>query len=270
MREGEGQPVAALVEYDGTEYAGFQLQKRGRTIQGELEEGLQKIMGQAVRVMAAGRTDAGVHAKGQVVHLRAPWRHSLAALRRAWNANLPQDIAIRAVSAVPPDFHARFSARSRVYRYRIYNARVRSPLLHRYTWHVDQELDVERMEAATRALLGRHDLASFGRAPQGENTVRTVLAADWRTHGRQVSMTMEADAFLQHMVRRVVATLVAVGLGRLSVEEFSGIIEARDPRQAAGLAPPNGLCLMAVRYDPGVLNWSLPTSELWQKENCLE
>lgn len=219
---------------------------------------------------AAGRTDAGVHALGQVVHLRAVWPHSLGDLQRAWNANLPEDIAIRALALVAPSFHARFSARSRAYRYQIYNETVRRPLLNRYAWHVNRPLDVSRMAEAAAMLVGRQDLRTFGQAPQGENTVRTVLQAECRAEGDLVCIEIEADAFLQHMVRRVAATLVAVGRGRLSVGEFGDIIRARDPRRAAGLAPPNGLCLIAVRYDPGLVDWSLPSSETWQKESCLE
>lgn len=259
--------LAALVEYDGTAYAGYQLQKTGRTIQGQLEGALAVITGQQVRVTAAGRTDAGVHALGQVVHLTVNWGHSLGDLQRAWNASLPQDIAVRAVAQVAPSFHARFSARSRAYRYRVYDGPVRRPLLSRYAWHVRRPIDAGRMDEAAALLVGQHDLATFGRAPQGENTVRTVLVARCRAEGELVSIEIEADAFLQHMVRRVAATLVAVGRERLSLAQFSDIMGARDPRRAAGLAPPNGLCLVAVRYDPGVVDWSLPSLESWQKES---
>ncbi len=261
--------LAALVEYDGTEYAGFQLQKTGRTIQSALEEGLARATLQQVRVTPAGRTDAGVHALGQVVHLRLEWRHTLHELQRAWNANLPGDIAIRAVAAVAPTFHARFSAHSRAYRYRLYDGPVRRPLLSRYAWHVQRSLDVERMDEAARLLLGRQDLAAFGRPPQGESTVRTVLVARCRSEGALISIEIEADAFLQHMVRRVAATLVAVGRGRLPVDEFGDIIRARNPHRTAGLAPPNGLCLVAVRYDPQDVDWSLPSLAPWQKESDL-
>jgi tRNA pseudouridine38-40 synthase len=233
-----------------------------------MESGLQRIMGRPVRVIAAGRTDAGVHAEGQVVHLRAFWSHSMDDLRRAWNANLPRDIAIRVVAPVAPGFHARFSARSRVYRYRIYVAPVRSPLRDRYSWHVRHALDVAKMDVACRELLGRHDLASFGPAPQGEDTVRTVLAAACVARDAIVSIRVEADAFLQHMMRRLTATLVALGAGRLSLEEYRAIVAARDTRGTPGLAPPSGLCLVGVRYDPKDLRWPLPPAELWQKESC--
>lgn len=246
------------------------MQRQGRTIQGELERGLQAIMGRPVRVVAAGRTDAGVHARGQVVHLAAPWAHSLDDLKRAWNANLPQDIAVRALAPVSPEFHARFSARSRVYRYSIYNAEVRSPLRCRYAWHVNRPLDAERMARAAALLVGTHDLATFGRAPQGENTVRTVMRAQCRRNGDGLAIEVEANAFLQHMMRRVAFGLAAVGLGHLAVEEFRAMINARDPRRVEGIAPPNGLCLLVVHYDPGVLNWPLPSWELWQKEICFE
>ena len=256
------------MEYDGTEYAGFQLQKRRRTIQGELERALEKVMGRPVRVVAAGRTDAGVHARGQVVHLRAFWSHGLDDLRRAWNANLARDIAIRALARVGPEFHARFSARSRVYRYRIYVAPVRSPLLDRCAWHVRRDLDVSTMDAACGDIVGRRDLASFGRAPRGEDTVRTVVDARCKSRDGIVSIEVEADAFLQHMMRRITATLVALGAGRLTMAEFWAIVAARDLRRAPGLAPPNGLCLVGVRYDPEVLDWPPSSAEVWPKESC--
>jgi len=262
--------LAALIEYDGTEYAGFQVQTGERTIQEELEQALAVVALQPVRVVPAGRTDAGVHALGQVVHLQVAWHHSLGDLQRAWNANLPRDIAIRALARVSPGFHARYSARSRVYRYQIDNEPVRRPLLSRYAWHVDRPLDVGRMAEAAAMLVGRHDLRSFGRAPQGENTVRSVLRALAWAEGERICVEVEADAFLQHMMRRVVVSLVAVGRRRLSVGEFGDIIRARDPRRAAGLAPPNGLCLMAVRYDPGLVDWSLPSWDPWQKESGIE
>ena len=250
-----GQRLAALVEYDGTAYAGFQWQKGRPTVQSALEQSLSCIVGHAVRVVGAGRTDAGVHAQGQVVHLRVTWKHSLADLQRAWSASLPRDVVVHALSEVADDFHARYSARSRVYRYQIYSAPVRSPLYQRCAWHVDRRLAVERMQQAVALLVGRHDLASFGRSPQGENTVRTVLrAVVWR-QGALVCVEVEADAFLQHMMRRVAASLVTVGLGRLAVDEFGAIIEGRNRHLVAAMAPPQGLCLMAVHYDPGALNW---------------
>ena len=221
-----------------------------------------------MRVVAAGRTDAGVHAYGQVIHLRVAWSHSLADLQRAWNANLPRDVAVRAIARAPEGFHARFSARSRTYRYQINNEPVRSPLLARYTWHVRRPLDVDRMEEACTALLGRQDLAALGRPPSGESTVREVLKAEAWAAGRLVFVEVEADAFLQHMMRRLVAMAVEVGLGRLTVAGFADIIRARDPRGVPGMAPPNGLFLMSVRYDPEVLQWSLPSPETWQKESC--
>ncbi|MDI7275865.1 MAG: tRNA pseudouridine(38-40) synthase TruA [Anaerolineae bacterium] len=248
------------MEYDGTDYAGFQLQRHGRTVQGELEKGLAAIVGRAARVIAAGRTDAGVHAWGQVVHLRLAWAHSL--------ADLPRDVAIRAVAQVPAGFHARFSARSRVYRYQIDSEPVRSPLLARYAWHVRRPLDVARMEQACAGLVGRRDLAALGPAPSGDSTVREVLKAHVWAAGRLVCLEVEADAFLQHMMRRLAAMAVEVGLGRLTAAEFDGIIRARDPHGVPGMAPPNGLFLVAVRYDPDVLQWSLPSPETWQKESC--
>ena len=173
------QRVKAIVEYDGTAYKGFQIQPCDPTVQAALEAGLGSVTHEAIRVHGAGRTDAGVHAKGQVVHFDTVWRHGLATLQRAWNANLPSDIAVRELEAVPADFHARFSARSREYRYSIYRGDVPSPLAARFSYHVVASLDLDAMAEAACSLDGQHDFAAFGRSPSGTNTVRTVYRAQF-------------------------------------------------------------------------------------------
>lgn len=240
--------VKAVVEYDGTEYLGFQIQRRGRTVQGEIERALALVTQQRVRIVGAGRTDAGVHAKGQVIHFTVSWGHSLAELHRALNAVLPADVAVIELQEAPPEFHARYDARSREYVYTIYNGPVRSPLAARYAYHFAKPLDVAAMNQACTCLVGTHDFLPFGWPPRGENTVRTVYRAGCRREGMFVYVEIEADAFLRAMVRRIVGNLLLVGTGELSVEGFGHLLSLKHRRTPAVAAPAHGLCLVRVNY----------------------
>jgi len=240
--------LKAVVEYDGTDYQGFQIQAQGPTVQGEIEKALARLTGQEVRIKAAGRTDAGVHALGQVVAFRVEWKHSLEDLHRGLNALLPKDIAVKELTLVSEDFHPRFSAVSREYRYTILNTLWRSPLRGRYAYHFAEPLDVEAMNEAASHLIGQHDFASFGMPPQGENTVRRVYKAEWRREGDFLYFDIVADAFLRRMVRLVVGTLLRVGTGKLSPQGFKAILEARDINLSGPAVPPQGLCLVRVNY----------------------
>jgi tRNA pseudouridine38-40 synthase len=211
----------AKVEYDGTRFYGFQVQARGRTVQGEIE---------------------------QVIAFEAEWRHELADLHRALNAVLAADVAVLELGLAPEGFHPRFSARSRTYRYTLLNRMWPSPLERRRAWHVAQALDLARMIQASERLVGTHDFAAFGRPPQGENTVRTIVRAEWQEAGPFFTFDLEANAFLYRMVRCIVGTLVQVGGGHLSPEEFSAILESRDRSRIKKVAPAHGLCLMRVDY----------------------
>lgn len=199
-------------------------------------------------MVGAGRTDAGVHALGQVIHFSLEWKHTSQELLRAMNALLPQDISVRQLSPVPPDFHARYSALSRSYRYTILNQAVRSPLAGRFAYHFAPYLRVEEMALAARCLLGQKDFASFGSPPQGENTVRYVYRARCFRWGRFVYFDIEANAFLYQMVRSIMGTLLAVGTGELTPADFEEILLARDRSLAKAPLPACGLCLMKVRY----------------------
>lgn len=217
-------------------------------MQGVLENALEAITGQRVRVVGAGRTDAGVHARGQVIAFNIVWRHSLDDLERALNAVLPEDVAVRDLSTVAPDFHPRYSARSRTYEYTIYNHPLRSPLARRTAWHVPLPLDVAAMAQATQAIIGEHDFAAFGRAPRGENTVRQVMRAEWRVDGPFLFFEIEANAFLYRMVRHLVNALKKVGEGTWTSQDLAEVLRSRDRRRVQGLAPAHGLCLVAVTY----------------------
>ncbi len=238
----------ATVEYDGSEFLGFQYQACGRTVQGEIEKALEKVTQQRVRIVGAGRTDAGVHAVGQVVAFNVVWRHSAEELQRALNAVLPMDIALRDCKVTHFGFHPRYDALWRQYRYTVWNGPVRSPLWQRYAYHVPEPLDVPAMQKASQYLLGSHDFAAFGKAPQGSNTVRRILQAEWLIEGKRLMFDITADAFLRHMVRAIVGTLLQIGRGQRAPEEMAVLVQSGARRLAAPPAPARGLCLMSIGY----------------------
>lgn len=245
--------MRARVAYDGTDFVGFQRQaaRRGRTVQGEIESAIEKVCGERVVVVGAGRTDAGVHATGQVVAFDVNWRHSLDALGRALNAALPDDVAMCDLAVCEPGFHPRYSAKSRTYVYTAYASEVRQPLLQRFAWQLKCQPDVQAMNDAASRLVGAHDFAAFGRAPSGrsnENTVREVYRAEWQEKEDRLCFTIEANAFLFRMVRRIVMALVRVGRGEYSPDEIEKILKSKDAQQIKGLAPACGLCLVNVKY----------------------
>ena len=240
----------AIIEYDGTDFEGFQRQARGRTVQGELEKALQQLGWAGRSVLGAGRTDSGVHAAGQVIAFELEWRHAVEQLRNALNANLPPDVAVKEVAACAPDFHPRYSARGRWYRYSMYNTPVRAPLVARYAWQLwAPHWDMAAVRAAARQLLGRHDFVAFGNDPDGgHNTVRTVTRAEWTCHGAWMYFDIQAEAFLHRMVRNLVGALKAVGMGEMAAEAFATLLASGERRKCPPPAPPQGLCLMEVIY----------------------
>ncbi|MDY7076841.1 MAG: tRNA pseudouridine(38-40) synthase TruA [Chloroflexota bacterium] len=240
--------VRAVVAYDGTDYSGFQRQANAPTVQAALEAALAQVTQERITVLAAGRTDTGVHAVGQVIAFDTTWRHGVGALQRALNAVLPPDVAARKVEESALGFHPRYDARSRRYRYTMYNAPVRCPLARRYSLYVTAPLDLGAMQRAAQFLVGEHDFATFGQPPQGQVTVRQALAAEWSGEPPWLTFDIEANAFLYRMVRSIVGTLLQVGRGGMSVDEFSAAMAAHDRSQAGPTAPPRGLCLMEVKY----------------------
>lgn len=241
----------AIVEYDGTDFLGFQWQAVGRTVQGEIERTLERLTQQKVRVVGAGRTDTGVHALGQVIAFRVHWKRSLNDLERGLNALLPPDIAVRALAEAPEGFHPRFSAVERWYRYQIGRWRGHSPLRARYAWELDRPLDVSVMNEAAAMLIGSHDFASFGQPTQGEaggSTIRWLTQAEWHEDPPYLVFDVRANGFLRNMVRTLVGTLVRVGTGEMSPADFAALLARRERAQAAPPAPPQGLILMAVTY----------------------
>ena len=240
--------VRAVVAYDGTAYSGFQRQANALSVQEAIEQALCQISGEQNRVLAAGRTDAGVHATGQVIAFDTAWRHGSSDLQRALNAVLPADVVVREVEETLARFHPRFDAVSRRYRYTIYNSSVRCPLARLYSLLVSTPLDVPAMQAAAECLIGEHDFAAFGQPTQGDSTTRRVLAAEWRAEGPWLMFDIEANAFLYRMVRSIVGTMLKVGGGRSDAVQFETVLRSCDRSQAGPVVPPQGLCLIAVRY----------------------
>ena len=199
--------------------------------------------------MAAGRTDAGVHATGQVIHFQSGWTQTPADLERAMNAVLPESIAVAALERAKPEFHARYSAQSRRYRYDIWNGAHRSPLRHRFAWHRSKPLPTDALHAALQCLLGTHDFRAFAAGEEPDaRTVRNVMSAQCRRRGNVVRITVEANAFLRHMVRRIVGTLVEIGEGRKPVEHMEEALHTGNKATAGPTAPAKGLFLVRVRY----------------------
>ncbi|HJU86573.1 MAG TPA: tRNA pseudouridine(38-40) synthase TruA [Gemmatimonadota bacterium] len=246
--------VRAVLQYDGTSYRGWQRQADASTIQAACEEALEGIVGKTA-VVAAGRTDTGVHARGQVVHFDHGGRMSTRDLRRAWNAHLPDAIWVVRLARARPDFHARHDAVARTYRYHLALGRVAaSPFVRRYAWPIERPLDWEAMNAATAALVGEHDFRRFAKGAVESRTERepgrcAVRAARWvrSRDGRALEIT--ADRFLRHMVRALVGSIVAVGLGRIGADEVRDALEPGGARPRAAYAPPRGLFLWEVEYE---------------------
>lgn len=240
----------ATIEYDGTDYYGFQRQIAEQiTIQSELERVISALAQCETPIRGAGRTDRGVHARGQVIGFDLAWRHTPEDLQRAMNANLPADIAVRDVGLASADFHPRFSAKQRAYRYTILNTAQRQPLLRRSSWQIREPLDIGLMNAAAELLIGKHDFATFGTPPFGNNTVRDIFVAIWQQKGTTLFFDVVATAFLKRMVRSIVGCLKAVGDKTWSVDEFKAAFEAADRSRCIIVAPPQGLVLESVKYD---------------------
>jgi tRNA pseudouridine38-40 synthase len=238
-----------VLEYDGFEYCGWQVQEEAPTIQGVLEEALAKILGERVRVHGAGRTDARVHALGQVASFRCASAIPATALQRGLNSLLPRDIVVQSAEDVPADFHARFSALGKIYAYRILNRPVRAPLRLRYVWHLPHPLDVSAMMAAGAFFHGTQDFASFQATGSAvKTTERTLTALTITREDDEVVLSCTANGFLRHMVRTIVGTLVEVGRGTRMPADIKRIIGGRDRRLAGATAPPQGLYLVKVLY----------------------
>jgi len=239
-----------VLSYDGTGYHGFQFQRNALTIQAILERSLEKLYGKKIKVRAAGRTDAGVHAKGQVANFFAPASISEERLPLALNSLLPKDIVVLGAGAVADDFDARKSSVAKIYTYTIDNGPFADVFIRNYAWHIPRPLDLEAMKRAASFLLGKHDFKAFqGAGSSVEDTVRVLYALDIERLGsKTIVITCRGNGFLYKMVRNITGTLVEVGLLRRLPQEIPEILERKDRRKAGITAPARGLCLEAVLY----------------------
>ena len=240
-----------ILAYDGSEFSGFQRMPKARTVQGVVEIALQQLGWQERTILAAGRTDSGVHASGQVIAFSLEWKASLGKLQAALNANLPQDVAVAAVWEVKANFHPRYDAKARRYHYRIFCQEWRDPLRERYAWRVWPVVDLALMQAAAQYLAGKHDFAAFGTPPRsGGSTVRTIYQAGWQTEDTELAFDILADAFLYHMVRHLVGVQVKIGQGKLPPDFLLQRLQGGAQASVQSLAPPQGLTLVEVVYSP--------------------
>jgi tRNA pseudouridine38-40 synthase len=239
-----------MIEYDGTNYQGWQVQPKGLTVQGVIEEKLALIVGETIHVISSGRTDSGVHAFGQVANFKTKSRLDVRSIQRALNSLLPSDIVILKADEAEEGFHARRGSKSKVYEYRVLNGELRSAFHRKYAWHLPQKLDLEKMREAAQMLIGEHDFSSFRSVGSPTRTaVRRVIRAEWkRSRDGLIRFEIEANGFLKQMVRAIVGTLVEVGKGRISSKDFLIILESRDRKKAGPTAPAHGLFLKEVKY----------------------
>jgi tRNA pseudouridine38-40 synthase len=252
--------IRILLEYDGTAYHGWQVQKDAVTVQGVLEEKVLRVTGEQTSVIGASRTDAGVHAFGQVATFRTASPLDAGTIKKALNAMLPQDIRVLASEEINDAFHPRDDALRKRYFYMVANQRVSSAFLFRYTWIVPQMLEISYMEEASRMLIGKHDFSAFmGTGSDIKDTAREVYSLDVKKldgvifmgvnlQGNFIRITAEANGFLRHMVRNIVGTLVEIGRGRIPVDRMKEILESRDRKHAGQTAPANGLFLERIDY----------------------
>lgn len=240
-----------ILAYDGSLFSGYQRQGKRRTVQLVLEEALRQLGWQEKSTICAGRTDAGVHATGQVVSFGLEWKHSLDDLRNAINARLPNDISILKAEQTTQEFHPRFDALDRTYEYRVYFSTARNPLNDRTAWRIWPEVEIERLMETAPCFLGIHDFSSFGSPMKpGATTIREIHESYWDQQGKDLVYRVKANAFLYHMIRRIVWQQFLCATGRLKIHELRNGIEVAAPLPP-GMAPPNGLTLVKVNYLEG-------------------
>ncbi|MBJ6801762.1 tRNA pseudouridine(38-40) synthase TruA [Geomonas propionica] len=241
--------IKLIIEYDGTAYSGWQVQPNGLTIQEVIEQALAKMLGERTPLHGSGRTDAGVHARGMVACFKTARTMPLRAFREGLNCLLPGDIAVREAHEVPLDFHPRFDAQAKHYRYTMLLDDLRSPLVRHTAWRVRGKLDIEAMRAACRLFVGEHDFAAF-RATNcaAKTTVRRIFSMELVQEGRLLHLDINGSGFLKNMVRIITGTLIEVGHGKMSAADVARLLKGGDRQHAGMTVPPQGLCLMQVFY----------------------
>ncbi len=238
------------IEYDGTDYAGWQSQKNAKSIQDAIEAALKRITGRKARLISCGRTDAGVHALSLFANFKTEAKIPLFKLQRGLNSVLPKDIAIKEVKEVPLEFNSRFDAKSKLYRYTIMNGPSRSAMSGNFTVYIPYKLDVALMKKEAKVLVGKHDFKSFQAADKVKrSSIRTIKKLSIKKKGEAIIIDVEADGFLYNMVRNIAGTLIDIGRDRLPYGSMARILKAKDRKFAGATAPARGLCLMEVKYD---------------------
>lgn len=241
--------IRLVLEYDGSDFHGWQYQSNGRSVQQVVEEALLALLGEEVRLHGSGRTDAGVHARGMVAHFATTRSLPLAAYREGLNCHLPTDVAVREAAVVDERFHARYTARGKWYRYRLCPGAMRSPLHRRDCWQVRSPLDLAAMERAARAFIGRHDFSRFRTSGcDAVTTVREIFSVEIVQDDELVIIDVRGGGFLRNMVRIMVGTLVEIGRGKRPETDVAALLDGCDGLRAGATAPPQGLCLMEVYY----------------------
>jgi len=244
-----------LIEYDGSAYHGWQIQKTDRTIQGEIEKALLRMTGEKIRIAGSGRTDAGVHALAQVANFLCAKNIRPENFCKGLDSILPEDIVIKSCVLADSEFHARYDVESKIYNYRILNRKIPSALDRNYSWLIRKKLDTTSMKLAIRHILGRHDFHAFeGAGSPRSNSIRTILQADLiKQKNGYLTFEIEGDGFLKFMVRNIIGTLVEVGLKKITPDDFKKILLSKDRKLAGATAPPQGLFLMNVKYQKRAL-----------------
>jgi tRNA pseudouridine38-40 synthase len=237
------------IEYDGTDYVGWQIQPNGSSIQEMVEHALARLLGESVRVHSSGRTDAGVHARGMVVHFHTGRTLPIRAYQKGLNHFLPDDISVVTADTVASQFHARFSAKGKWYRYTLLPTAVSRPLCARYSWQLDESLDVEKMRLAAQYFVGEHDFSAFrGAGSDTRTTVRRIESCSFEMQDELIHFDVHGSGFLKNMIRIMVGTLVEIGTGRRSAASIPDLLSSGNRSEAGKTAPPQGLCLMEVYY----------------------
>ncbi|MDR4498113.1 MAG: tRNA pseudouridine(38-40) synthase TruA [Candidatus Scalindua sp.] len=244
--------IKLVIEYDGTNYAGWQKQKKDKTVQETLKRAIESVVNEEVKLIGAGRTDSGVHARGQVANFKTSATIPTTKLAQAINFHLPRDIAVRSARRVSKGFHSQYSAKSKIYRYTVLNHTVRNAINRNICYQYCAPLNIEKIQQASKIIIGRHDFSTFKSKSRSEkeekDPVRTIKMLEVVKKGRYILFTIEADGFLYKMVRAIVGTLLEVGRRKMSLEEFDRVVKAKN-RSCAGVSvPASGLCLLRVKY----------------------
>lgn len=240
--------IKLVIEYDGTNYAGWQQQKNGKTIHQTLNKAIERVVNEKISLHGSGRTDAGTHAIGQVANFKTQSNIPIYNLVQAINFYLPKDIVVKSAKKVPEKFHSRYSAKSKVYRYTILNNKTRNAIGRKYCHYYSTALDIEKMQKASNALIGKHDFSTFKSKSDVISSVRTIKKLDIKKKGEYLLFTIEADGFLYKMVRAIVGTLLEVGREKMTIKELRETVKSGIRSKAGNTVPANGLCLLRVKY----------------------